>query len=229
MLHKTHEYFTLNDFERTYLNLYKHLQMEDNSLTFAKYLELLIIKYTKLYNRLEELIVDEQFTVLVDTYFKNIWFLVFFKVNFGFVKERKVNYEDFKKLLNDFIQARAFEVGDCLLDSVGKICQFISNEKLKLSINTEENKKINTNKRKVLKDTEKLALAHELGFFELLESQNMPDDKINRIMGLFLDKDPKEFVYKNLLNINSKNPNYQTDKYTAYQYLEPMKKLIDEL
>lgn len=59
--------------------------------------------------------------------------------------------------------------------------------------------------------------------------KNLSDDKQNEIIGLLLDADKTEFVYKNRLNINSKNPNYQIDKYGSYKYLDEMRNLLKEM
>jgi len=84
-------------------------------------------------------------------------------------------------------------------------------------------------KKKRLSNPRKLALLHELGIFDLPKMKNLSDDSQNEIISLLLDADKTEFVYKNRLNINSKDPSYQIDKYGAYKYLDEMKRLISDI
>jgi hypothetical protein len=81
-------------------------------------------------------------------------------------------------------------------------------------------------KKQQLSNAKKLALLYSLGILDLPKMKNLSEDKQNEIIGLLLDADKKEFVYKNRLNINSLDPKYQIDKYTAYQYLDEMDKLL---
>lgn len=95
-----------------------------------------------------------------------------------------------------------------------------------------EKSKIPTTKKlvkKKLSNPKKLALLHELGIFDLPKMKNLSDDRQNEIIGLLLDADKTEFVYKNRLNINSIDPRYQTDKYTSYHHLDEMKKLLEDI
>ena len=80
-----------------------------------------------------------------------------------------------------------------------------------------------------LSNPKKLALLQELGIFDLPIMKNLTREKQNEIIGLLLDADKTEFVYKNRLNIDSKNPSYQIDKYGAYKYLEEMQNLISNI
>ncbi|MGN7758904.1 hypothetical protein ACTJIV_15635 [Chryseobacterium sp. 22532] len=115
---------------------------------------------------------------------------------------------------------------------------FIKNEYLELY----EISKFLLNKRKILQEDKtktlinskikfsnpkKLALLQTIGFFDSPFIKNLSEDKQNQIVALLLDADKKEFVYKNRLNLNSKNPNYQIDKYTAFQYVEEMEQLLN--
>lgn len=113
-----------------------------------------------------------------------------------------------------------YEKYDVFLDEVGKIINFI---KSKIEIEPSHSKKKIKAK---LSNPQKLALLHELGFFDLPVFESLTETRVNEITGLLLEADPKEFVYKNRLNLRSKSPEYQINKYTAYQYLEEMKKLI---
>ncbi|WP_179471565.1 hypothetical protein [Chryseobacterium sp. H1D6B] len=106
-----------------------------------------------------------------------------------------------------------------------EIAKFINSELIKLKHSI-----IPIPKNKVkLTNPKKLALLHAIGFFDLLIVKNLSEDNQNEIVALLLDADKKEFVYKNRLNLNSIDPSYQIDKYTAYQYVEEMGKLLDEM
>ena len=94
-------------------------------------------------------------------------------------------------------------------------------EKTKITLNQKPKTKLSNPK--------KLALLCELGIFDLPLMKGLSDEQQNEIIGLILDADKKEFVYKNRLNINSKDPNYQIDKYGSYKYLEEMRTLINNL
>lgn len=74
----------------------------------------------------------------------------------------------------------------------------------------------------------------KLAFIEVLlrnpvAFQNLSEDKQNEIIAKFLDADKTEFVYKNRINIKSKAPSYQIDKYTAYQYIEEMESFLNDM
>lgn len=84
-------------------------------------------------------------------------------------------------------------------------------------------------KKTTLSNPKKLALLTELGIFDLPIMRQLSEDNQNEIIALLLDANKIEFVYKNRLNINSKNPVYQIDKYTSFQYLDDMRKLLEEL
>ncbi|WP_419868714.1 hypothetical protein [Chryseobacterium sp. CT-SW4] len=229
MLEKIPEYFSLKHFQNNYLSAYQY-NIEDQGVTFLEFHKLVQTKYLDFSRKILDIFHHQKFSVLVDTYFENENFRYYLKDTYNFKREEKISGGDFEKLLTQFIKEDFYIIGDTVIKNLIDIQRFIQNEIIKLTIQAKENKQINTpKKRGTLKDTEKLALAYVSGFIEILKTQNMPDDKINRIIGLFLDKDSKEFVYKNRLNIEAKEPYYQTDKYTAYQYIEPIKKYLDEL
>ncbi|ASE62561.1 hypothetical protein CEQ15_14190 [Chryseobacterium indologenes] len=107
-----------------------------------------------------------------------------------------------------------------------KIAQFLLKrvEELQNVQNKENTYKLKTK----YSNPQKLALLQVLGFFELPIFKSLSETKINEITGIILGADPKEFVYKNRLNIKSKAPSYQIDKYTAFQYLDEMKSFINQ-
>lgn len=126
-------------------------------------------------------------------------------------------------IIKEIITENIERLGGMIDYVVLEIQEFIINEIYKIEF-LDINKKESSGKS--YSNPQKLALLHELGFFELPIFKNINETKINEITGFLLNANPKEFVYKNRLNLKSKSPNYQTDKYTAYQYLEEMKKLI---
>lgn len=83
--------------------------------------------------------------------------------------------------------------------------------------------------RIILTNPQKLALLHELGVFDLPIMKNLSEDKQNELIGLVLGADKTEFVYKNRLNLNSRDPSYQIDKYGSYKYVDEMKNLLKEM
>lgn len=85
-----------------------------------------------------------------------------------------------------------------------------------------------TAKTKKLSNPKKLAL-----FAAILRNpekfHNLPDDKQHEAIAQLLDADKTEFVYKNMINLKSKSPSYQIDKYTAFQYVEAMEKYLYDI
>ena len=65
--------------------------------------------------------------------------------------------------------------------------------------------------------------------FDKPEIERLSEYEINKIEVKKEKSDKTEFVYKNRLNINSKNPNYQIDKYGSYKYLDEMRNLLKEM
>ncbi|WP_080780240.1 hypothetical protein [Chryseobacterium phocaeense] len=131
--------------------------------------------------------------------------------NYTYINKNKIKFDYYGFMQNEYIEYH-------------KIAKYLFKRFDDLQ-NT--NHKVNTHKIKY-KNPQKLALLQELGFFELPIFNTLTETRINEITGILLDADPKEFVYKNRLNLKSKSPDYQTHKYTAYQYTEEMKRLISE-
>ncbi|WP_407498216.1 hypothetical protein [Elizabethkingia anophelis] len=132
---------------------------------------------------------------------------------------KRIDYNDIEFDFNGFVQNEFLEKRE-IYKKLDK--------KLEL-LNPRANGKKIKNDSKRLSNPKKLALLQELGVFELPILKSLSQDKQNEIIGFLLDADKKEFVYKNRININSKDPSYQTDKYTAYQYLDEMRKMISEM
>lgn len=129
--------------------------------------------------------------------------------NYTYINKNKIKFDYYGFMQNEYIEYH-------------KIAKYLFKRIDDLQ-NTKD--KVNTYKIKY-KNPQKLALLQELGFFELPIFNTLTETRINEITGILLNADPKEFVYKNRLNLKSKKPLYQVDKYTAYQYLEEMKRLI---
>lgn len=203
-----------------------------NNIDFRKYLEFLNYQYSEIIqlqnkikgasiNRIDELkgeYKDERILKYV------------IRENFGFYKNKDKNSIEIK-YQNDEVRFLNFQLKrEIRYNEISKahseILNFVQLEMFKLNV-TATNKK--PTKKSKLSNPKKLALLQELGIFELPIIKNLSDDKQNEIIGLLLDADKTEFVYKNRLNINSKNPNYQIDKYGSYKYLDEMRNLLKEM
>lgn len=154
-----------------------------------------------------------------------------------------VTLTEFYEIRNNIIESgkQFTSIDENTLESISqitRIAQFLE-ERIKFENGklTEQEKLINKlsnvkeKKQPKLSNPKKLALLHELGIFELPIMKNLSDDKQNEIIGLLLDADKKEFVYKNQANINTLNSNkpYDITKYTAYTYLDDMRALLSEM
>lgn len=128
------------------------------------------------------------------------------------------------EIFNEFVLKRFENIHMKLINNFHEITLYIERKRIESKINTQL-KKINNK----LSNPKKLALLKAIGFFDLPTIIKLSEDSQNEIVALLLDADKKEFVYKNRLNLNSKNPNYQIDKYTAFQYVEEMERLLNEM
>ncbi|UCA62118.1 hypothetical protein KB553_11505 [Chryseobacterium rhizoplanae] len=129
-----------------------------------------------------------------------------------------------EEIFRDFCVKNLSSIQESLWQNLMKINYFLQRKIIESNATLIEKKQI-----KRLTNPKKLALLQVMGFFDLPAIANLSSDKQNEIVALLLDADKKEFVYKNRLNLNSKNPNYQIDKYTAYQYLEEMKAMLNNM
>ncbi|MGV4414368.1 hypothetical protein [Chryseobacterium sp. T1] len=184
-------------------------------------------------NELERNFSDDEIKIIEKTmedYFKDIP-EIRFMVSFLLVKEllEKINIHHSKEILKEYCE---YSVGDKYVTLQQKTIKEKCKEVIlffDVEIQKEQIKGTNLKPKSKLSNPKKLALLQELGIFDLPIMKNLSDDKQNEIIGLLLDADKQEFVYKNRLNINSKNPNYQIDKYGSYKYLDEMKKLLKEM
>lgn len=166
-----------------------------------------IVHYEKLTNEVLKILLEGMMNINSELYLPDLPRK--FLHNYTYIENKSIKFDYIGFIKNEYIEYH-------------KIAKFLINKAE--AIQTTK-KKDNVLKVKY-KNPQKLALLQELGFFDLPIFKTLTETKINEITGLLLDADPKEFIYKNRLNLKSKAPNYQTEKYTAYQYLEEMKKLI---
>ncbi len=153
------------------------------------------------------------------------------KVRLGLIKlsseEKHVEEkEEERRTLNDKVFNAFLKEVICL--NLDEIVNFILSKLLEIKNLKELSTNTKQQTKRKLSNPKKLALLSELGIFDLPTMKNLSDDSQNEIIGLLLDADKTEFVYKNRLNINSKDPSYQIDKYGAYKYLDEMKRLISD-
>ncbi|WP_139422332.1 hypothetical protein [Chryseobacterium mulctrae] len=223
-------YFNLDKLEREYLIDFMDLKKNDPKLDFLTYLDSLSEIYFDIHSQMSVITHNEEILIeSLEKYFNDKEFDDYIFTNFGFeiVDFQKSNQKiKEENLFGSFVRYKIFEIAFGIRLVTDDIYRFILNEILKLQI-THTKKELQ--KIKTLSNPKKLALLQELGIFDLPIMQNLTDDKQNEIVALLLDADKTEFVYKNRLNINSKNPSYQTDKYTSYQHLESMKQLLDDM
>ncbi|QIG89400.1 hypothetical protein G6R40_06775 [Chryseobacterium sp. POL2] len=221
-----------------------HTFLNNEKTKFTNYLEtiddILDPMLEKGWDKLNELELnfsDDEIKIIektIEDYFKDIPEIKFM-VSFLLVEEllQKINIHHSKEILKEYCE---YSVGDKYVT----LQQNIIKEKCKeavlffnVEIQKEQikglNQKIKSKPKPALSNPKKLALLYELGIFDLPIMKNLTSEKQNEIIGLLLDADKIEFVYKNRLNIDSKNPSYQIDKYGAYKYLEEMQKLISDI
>ena len=226
-------YYTFKSFEDNYLNVFKHL--EDKNITLKQYLMYLRDWYSEIS---EFILFNFRLTLTREESVKAKEFISdYFDLNMLIPVIKKCEYENMPKVIYrsnfdiSFIDDSDSSIGVLLLNILNefsKIINLIEKELIRLDVySIQENPKLI--KRQKLSNPKKLALLHELGLFDLPIMKKLSEDSQNEIVSLLLDANKKEFVYKNRLNINSKSPNYQTDKYTSYQYLDEMRMLLYEI
>ncbi|AZB19737.1 hypothetical protein [Chryseobacterium indologenes] len=226
-------YFNVKEFQKNYLRDFKQLKSKNPSFKIIDYYKCISDTYFNIHAELNEISYtnDDLIDYIFETFhqeesFQNFINDKFFDTIIEKFKKAKLKRYDYvvtPKIVKEIIIENIELIGGIINYVVQEIQEFITNEIYKIEF-LDTNKK--TSQEKSYSNPQKLALLHELGFFELPIFKNLSEAKINEITGILLNANPKEFVYKNRLNLKSKSPNYQTDKYTAYQYLEDMKKLI---
>ncbi|WP_027383252.1 hypothetical protein [Epilithonimonas caeni] len=202
-------YCTYKDFKTYYLNDFRVLK-ENQAISIRDYYSILSEKYRFIFNSfpLGKDNQQEKKSFIESTFNKERLENFFLQL---IIKEFAITYEN------------AYEITDKMMDEIFHIFTFLDEEILKLPEQDAPKKKIKI----TLSNSKKIALLFELGIFETPIMKSLTPTKQNEIIGLLLDADPKEFVYKNRLNLISKSPKYQIEKYTAYQYLDEMKDLIN--
>lgn len=225
-------YFDFKKFERNYLIDFKDMRSKNPSLHILDYYKQISDTYFKIHADLNKINFtnNDLIDYLFELYNTHKDFLhclndLFFDTFMEKFKERKRKDKYFtsSELVKEIIIENTEIIGSTIDYVVQEIQDFILNETYKIEFHSQDKK---VSKGKTYTNPQKLALLQELGFFELPIFKGLTETRVNEITGLLLGADPKEFVYKNRLNLKSRDPDYQTDKYTAYQYLEEMKRLI---
>lgn len=230
-------HYNFDDFENNYLQDYvKYLGESEKRFGLLEYYDQLEDYYSELLGVLgQNLFSDNLIEIIRETF---DWELMqeFITVKYPKITEKAIIKGNGKHTITysldiDSIRLKQQEIGFSLYMELSKIFKFLNNKSIELTINQYEIKKIKNPKSKKLdlSNPKKLALLQVIGFFDLPAISNLSEDKQNEIVALLLDADKKEFVYKNRLNLNSKNPNYQIDKYTAFQYLDEMKAMLNNM
>ncbi|AZA52061.1 hypothetical protein [Chryseobacterium sp. G0201] len=166
-----------------------------------------IVHYEKITNEVLKILLERMMSINSELYLTDLSRK--FLHSYAYIENKSIKFDYSRFIKNEYIEYH-------------KIAKFLINRAESLQASK---KKENILKIKY-KNPQKLALLQELGFFDLPIFTTLGEAKANEITGILLDADPKEFVYKNRLNLKSKSPNYQIEKYTSYQYLEEMKRLI---
>jgi hypothetical protein len=163
-----------------------------------------VVHYEELNNEVLKILLKRMLTVNSDLLLIDLSRI--FLQNYTYVEKKSIKFDYIGFIENEYLESH--KIAKFLLERAKDLGNVKNIIKIKYS------------------NPQKLALLQELGFFDLPALKTLTETKVNELTGFLLDADPKEFVYKNRLNLKSKDPNYQTDKYTAFQYLEEMKRLI---
>jgi len=232
-------YFNIEYFKKDYLKDFKEIRKSNPDLNLIEYYNLIRKTYFNLHADLSRIDMNEELLIellcglykngefirfLYDEYFDDINYIF---DNLGLTgRKRHLSYEIFVEVIKELVANEINNIDGKIAFISAEIQEFILNEVYKIEFQI--NPKKNTYKGK-LSNPKKLAFLQVIGFFDLPIMQNLSEDKQNEIVSLLLDADKKEFVYKNRLNLNSIDPTYQTDKYTAYQHIGEMEKILNEM
>ncbi|REC76077.1 hypothetical protein DRF60_14430 [Chryseobacterium elymi] len=225
-------HYIFKEFEENYLQEYViHLSEDAEKITLLDYYEKLDDYYSGLVRVLGDLFNDQLIDIIKNNFhwevFRGFVFVKFpdlFESQIDGTLEKATIRYSFE--MNRLIENR-LDIGVSLYMELNNILSFLTNKIIEAALNRPENNNDEKRKRVVLTNPKKLALLQAIGFFDLPTITELSEDDQNKIVALLLDADKKEFVYKNRLNLNSKNPNYQIDKYTAFQYVEEMEQLLN--
>jgi hypothetical protein len=139
-----------------------------------------------------------------------------------FEKYDIVEFDDFEKYMEKYMQLNS--------TLIEKLCEFIKFEYFvdyldRLKSNQEVNHNIFTHKKTNL--PYQIALLNELGFFEMEKIKNLPQDKTYQVLAKLLNVDKRGVSG----NHRVLNPHSDEDRkrYTSYNYMDEVKKYLDNL
>lgn len=224
-------YYTLKEFEESYLKDYLvFFDKGESEISLIDYFDKLNKYYSELQMLLSGNLDNNLLSVIKDKFNWNV-FREFVDGKFpelNLIPDYSVNaaLDEFNEM--NKLHEHQIDIGISLYMELNAISSFLTNKIIETTINNKTNIASRKNK-KVMTNPKKLALLQTIGFFDLPIMRNLSEDNQNEVIALLLDADKKEFVYKNRLNLNSIDPNYQTDKYTAFQYVDEMEEMLKNM